>query len=225
MSITHPVQLSIMRELLFIQKARFAELNVTGITNDHFTFHLKQLIKTGIIQKAGEEYKLTVKGLEIAGRLDAKTDEIIKQPKIGVSIFVCRKRDGILEILLGERQKDQSKGEIGWFTEKVRFGEPVGKTLDRCLYQETGLKAQFEYVGVERFIRREKKVIEVDVILLCFRAIRLSGDLKEQTNESRNFWISIAEARSLPNTFAHFTQILDLFLTGTVPYHEHVLLR
>jgi len=127
--------------------------------------------------------------------------------------------------LLGERQKDQSKGEIGWFTEKVRFGEPVGKTLDRCLYQETGLKAQFEYVGVERFIRREKKVIEVDVILLCFRAIRLSGDLKEQTNESRNFWISIAEARSLPNTFAHFTQILDLFLTGTVPYHEHVLLR
>jgi|GEM_PF-4872990 len=44
----HEVQASILRELLFHNGTNFAALNKIGITNDHFTFHIKQLMKEGI---------------------------------------------------------------------------------------------------------------------------------------------------------------------------------
>lgn len=168
MPITHPVQRSILKELLFNPHARFAELNVTGLTNDHFSFHIKKLVELGIVEKSDEHYTLTTKGRELAGRLDIQKKKFLPQPKLGVSIFVSRMRDGQREILLGERLKDPSRGEIGWFTEKIQLGESAYQTARRCLLRETGLHAEFAFVGVERFIRKRQRDLEVDVVLLCF---------------------------------------------------------
>ena len=60
----HEFQISILRELLFKPKARFSDLKKVDITNDHFTFHIKQLIKEGLVFKTNKRYSLTDEGKE-----------------------------------------------------------------------------------------------------------------------------------------------------------------
>ena len=100
MDIEHEVQLSILKQLLLKPKSRFRDLNKTDLTNDHFTFHLKRLIKLNIIEKEGIYYSLTPQGLEIAGRLDLSNMKIVRSPKVGVCLFTFRDINGKTEILL-----------------------------------------------------------------------------------------------------------------------------
>jgi len=51
MQINHKVQLLVLRELLFKQKARFAKLNILGLDNNYFNFHLKQIINHDLVEK------------------------------------------------------------------------------------------------------------------------------------------------------------------------------
>lgn len=43
----HESQARILRELLFNNGTNFAALNTEGLSNDHFTFHLKKLVREG----------------------------------------------------------------------------------------------------------------------------------------------------------------------------------
>ena len=214
--IDHQVQLSILRELLFNPQAHFAQLNKTELTNDQFTFHLKHLVEKGLVEKQGEIYQLTPMGLEVAGRLDVKVLDFVKQPKVGVSICV---RDGN-KVLLGKRLKDPNKGQIGFYAEKVRFGESLLETAKRCLLNETGLEAVFKYAGELHIIRKENNVIVVDVLFTCFKVTKFWGNLKEKTVESENFWVNYEEAYTLPNVFPDLKEDLDLYKKDALFFKE-----
>jgi predicted MarR family transcription regulator len=87
----HPTQASILRELLFKKEARFSDLNITKMTNDHFTFHIRKLIKLELISKTkSSKYELTIKGKEFANRFDTDTATVEKQAKIGVLIIMTK---------------------------------------------------------------------------------------------------------------------------------------
>lgn len=221
MNIDHEVQITILKELLFNPEARFAQLNKTGLTNDHFTFHLKHLVEKGLIEKIKDVYKLTPMGLEIAGRLDVKNLEFVKQPKVGVSI--CVTRNNGKEVLMGRRMKDPQKGKIGFYAEKVRFGESLIETAKRCLKNETGLEADFNYAGEIHFIRKENDVIITDVIFTCFKAINISGNLLEKTPESENFWVKYEDVYNLPNTFSDLERELDLYKKDQLFFEEIII--
>ena len=218
MTIDHEVQLTILRELLFNPQAHFAQLNKTELTNDHFTFHLKHLLDKGLIEKTGEVYQLTPMGLEIAGRLDVKNLEFVKQPKVGVSL--CVTRNAGKEVLMGKRLKDPSKGLVGFYAEKVRFGESLFQTAKRCLLNETGLQAEFKYAGELHILRKEKGIVIVDVIFTCFTATKFWGELKEKTVESENFWVKFDDAYNLPNIFPDLKKDLDNFKKNELFFEE-----
>jgi 8-oxo-dGTP diphosphatase len=218
MNIDHQVQLTILRELLFNPQAHFAQLNKTELTNDHFSFHLKLLLDKGLIEKVGEVYQLTPMGLEIAGRLDVKNLEFVKQPKVGVSICV---REGD-KVLLGKRLKDPNIGQCGFYAQKVRFGESLFETAKKCLQNETGLEAEFKYAGEIHIIRKEKGIILVDVIFTCFKTVKIWGDLKEKTKESENFWVKYTDAYNLPNIFPDLKKDLDLYKKDELFFEEMI---
>lgn len=223
MQIDHNVQLDILKQLLFKPEARFRDLNKSDLTNDHFTFHLKRLTKLGLISKSGNLYKLTPRGLEIAGRLDLKAMEIVRPPKVGVSLFITKGNKGVKEILLEERLKDPSKGKVGSHTEKVKFGESLFETAKRCLKNETGLTGKFEYAGVIRIIRKKNDYPAVDVLLNFFRVKNPKGELIEKTKENRSFWLPVKEVHKLKNTFEHFKQDLELLLSDEKFFKERIV--
>ncbi|OGG17716.1 hypothetical protein A2721_00545 [Candidatus Gottesmanbacteria bacterium RIFCSPHIGHO2_01_FULL_47_48] len=213
MYLDHQVQLSILRELLFRPQARFTELNKTGLTSDHFTFHLKHLMEKGLVEKRDEVYQLTPYGLDVAGRLDIKTMKFVAQPKVGVAICVTRKNGGGTEVLIGRRLKDPHKGKAGMFyAEKVRLGESLFDTAARCLENEVGVKAQFKFAGTLHLTRVQESEIVQDVIFTCFRATIISGEVEPTTNESQNFWVKYEKASELTDGFLDLAADLELFV-------------
>lgn len=211
MDIDHEAQLTILRELLFHPEAHFAQLNKTDLTNDHFTFHLKHLIDKGLVEKMGENYKLTPYGLELAGRLDVKEMKIVRQPKIGVAVFVVRKNKGQQEILIGRRLKDPSIGKAGiFFAQKVHLGESLLDTAARCIKNEVGIVAKFKFIGTLHFIRKHNTELIQDVVFTCFKTTELSGDVRTKTTESENFWVALDKAADVPNAFPDQAQDIEL---------------
>ena len=138
MEIQHEVQLEILRELLFKRNARFAQLNTHGLDNNHFNFHLKRLVELGLVEKDDQVYKLTPAGMELAGRMDVAAMEIVRQPKLGVCVYV--ENEG--KILLGKRLKDPGQGIVNFYTRKIRYGEPIFETAKACLFRKIVLNTK-----------------------------------------------------------------------------------
>lgn len=201
--ITHRVQKRILENLLFKQSATFSQLNNVHLDNNHFNFHLRHLVDSKLIEKKDKLYMLTVKGMELAGRLDTQKKDFTFQPKIGVCIFVEDKNKGVL---LGKRLKDPGAGKYNFFTRKVEFGKSIHETANECLEYETGLKANFEISGYLRHLSKD-----YDVVFICLRASKISGVLKQKTKESDNKWFKLSEAKELKETFISFGEELELF--------------
>ncbi|MDD3647342.1 MAG: NUDIX domain-containing protein [Candidatus Dojkabacteria bacterium] len=223
MQIDHTVQISILRELLFKPHARFSDLNKTELTNDHFNFHIKRLLKLGIILKKENYYQLSPEGLELAGRMDIANMEIIKQPKVGVMIYVTRKHNDNLQVLMGRRLRDPSKGMVGLHTEKVRFGESMNETAKRCLKKETGLDGEFDYAGAVHMLKFKDKFPYIDVILNCYKTTAVNGTLLENTPESENFWVDIYKVKDLKMKFHGLLEDIEAINTGKLFFKERIL--
>ena len=217
----HYIQLEILKQLLFKPKARFSDLNTTGITNDHFTFHLKQLLKQKLIVKDDQEYSLTDKGMEIAGRLDSKSGQLFKQPKTGVTLGVFRDVNDTLEVLVTKRKKDQSISRIAWIDRKLRLGESLHEAASKCLLEETGLQTNnFEFAGVTRVIRKKEEIIEIDVIAVCLKVINPEGELIEETDVGINSWVKYNELMKMKNKLEGFNKRLEAYKNNEIILHE-----
>ncbi len=182
----HSIQLQILKVLLFKPKAKFSDLNTTELTNDHFSFHLKQLVQQKLVTKIPDGYKLTAQGMELAGRIDTENDQLVMQPKLGVAL--CLLKDTY--VLLNMRKKDQAIGQVGLHTEKVRLGEKLTTTVARCVTKEIGeIKYAAKFMGISHVITVVDQSVELDVVLHCFRLDYLGGDVQLETNEVQNIWV------------------------------------
>lgn len=135
----HNIQMLILKELLFNPNSRFSDLNIQGLSNDHFSYHIKTLIKDGYVKKENSRYTLTTKGKEFANRMDTDVTEIEKQPKVAVMIVATKNINGEKHLLIQERTKEPYFGYHGFITGKIRFGEKVLETARRELKEESGL--------------------------------------------------------------------------------------
>lgn len=216
MDIDHWVQLSVLRELLTRQKARFAELNTTELSSDLFTFHLRHLTDKGLIEKIGDAYQLTPYGLEIASRLDVRSLKMVRQAKVGVTICIMDKG----KILLGERLRDPQKGKLGFHSRKVQFGESLIETALKCLKDETGLEGDVEYAGEVHVL---DKTNGADRLMTYFRIKNVAGKLLVESLDTKNMWMTFKQAREIENGFSDLYQDLKLFQKRSYFFEERLL--
>lgn len=195
----HPRQAQILTTLLFRERARFSDLNVTKITTDHFTFHVNQLLATGLIEKTQNKfYRLTVKGKEFANRFDTEKAKVERQAKVAVLIVVIKKD----KYLVQKRLKQPYYGLHGFPTGKVKWGETVSAAGRRELEEETGLKAKIKLVGVKHKMdyNREGHLLE-DKYFFVMRATQPQGTLVANFEGGQNIWLSREEINKLPDLF------------------------
>lgn len=196
MSDLHTIQLQILKTLLFNPVARFSDLNISGLTNDHFTFHINQLVKNGYVKKVTGGYELAPKGLELSGRIDITTSQLVTQPKLGVAICLFNGD----RVLLNRRLKQQSIGQVGLHTEKVRMGEKLIDTVQRCIKKEIGdIKFQSRFIGISHAQFDTNSELWLDVVLACFRCEYISGEILPGTDEGENLWIEIDKLDKVEN--------------------------
>lgn len=209
----HEAQAKILKNLLFRERARFSELNTDGLSTDRFTFHLKQIVESGIAEKDGDGYyRLTPKGKEYANRFDVDSERIAieKQAKIGVLIIATKMENGQRLYLMQQRLKQPYFGLWGFVTGKIKIGEPVTETAKRELAEETGLSAEPEQKAIyhERIFSKSGELLE-DKYFFIFTAPDPKGDLVIDFEGGKNEWRNETEILN-GDVFYDIMDLMDL---------------
>lgn len=219
----HQVQASILRELLFHNGTNFASLNKLGLTNDHFTFHLKRLLEEGIVEKKGRKYSLTQEGKAYAHKLDVDSLVMEKQGTCTVAVTAKKAIRGKVHYLIQKRLKEPLYGYFGFINGKIRFGEFSKDTARRELTEETGLSGKPEFLMVAHKLRGPKRSeIKLDHFFFLYIVKSPKGKLKN-TKEGKNYWMTLDKIKRL-KTFPGFESYLAAVEKETfTPYFEHFI--
>lgn len=200
----HPVQTQILRELLFVPSARFADLQkLTSLESDHVKFHIARLVEVGYVLKNDHgEYQLTVSGKEYANKLDTDKNLIERQPKSAVILVL--EHEG--KLLVQERLKHPYYGFWGFPGGKIRWGETIMEAAARELHEETGLSAELIYRGVYHELTKSKETGEVleDKIFQIIYGSAPEGKMIDTFDGGRNAWLTLDEIRAKEKVYKSF---------------------
>jgi len=210
----HDAQMVILRELLFHPSVGFAKLQkITGMSSDHFNFHLQKLVELKLVEKVSRgTYSLSPRGKEYANKLDTDSNTVERQPKTAVILAVERVRGGKKEYLFQERLKQPYYGFWGFPSGKVRWGETVVQTAERELTEETGLRADYRIAGVYHELVYQQETGEQleDKIFFVVHCTNVKGGLVEEFEGGRNRWMTRKQAFAQPKIFTSFDIEIDI---------------
>lgn len=210
----HDAQTVILRELLFHPSVGFTKLQkITGMSSDHFNFHLHKLIELKLVEKVSRgTYSLSPRGKEYANKLDTDNNTVERQPKTAVILAVERIKGDKKEYLFQERLKQPYFGFWGFATGKIRWGETIIQTAERELMEETGLMANHRIAGVyhEMVYQQETGEQLEDKIFFVVHCTDVKGRLVKEFEGGRNNWMTREEALAQPKIFTSFDIEIDI---------------
>jgi ADP-ribose pyrophosphatase YjhB (NUDIX family) len=213
----HEAQTAILRALLFLPQASYADLQKpTGLSSDHFSFHIARLVELGLVDKVSRgTYRLTSRGKEYANRLDTDNNTIERQPKSAVIIGLRRVVDGEIQYLFQQRLKNPYYGFWGLPSGKVRWGETIAEAAARETLEETGLSADFTVASVyhEQVQEKESGLIIEDKIFFMVLGENVHGTLVADFEGGHNEWLSVATALRHDKKYATLVREVELLTT------------
>ena len=220
----HPVQARVLRELLFKTEARFVELNVLDLTTDHFSFHIRSLVESGLVEKnANDRYSLTSVGKEFANRFDAEQKDIRpeKQAKLGVLVCCVKKEGKTKKYLVQQRLKQPYFGFYGFITGKIKWGETIYETAAREMQEESGLTGRLTLVGIKHKMdySQEGDLLE-DKHFFVFKVEEVKGNLIESYEGGRNLWLPKKDISKLPSLFDGVEETIKMILQKRLLFSE-----
>ncbi len=210
----HPVQIIILKQLLFVPSAKFGDLQKsTGLESDYFKFHLARLTELSyVLKQLNGHYCLTTIGKEYANKLDTDANTIERQPKSAVILVIEKEIKGTLTYLVQERLKHPYFGFWGFPGGKIRWGETILQAAARELAEETGLIAKLTYRGLyHEHVRNEDngELLE-DKIFLMVHGTHPDGTLLEAFEGGRNAWKSLPEVNAIEKKYKSFQTELEV---------------
>ena len=118
-----------------------------GMENDLYNYHLKQLIKKGLVEKREGIYSLTTDGKVFSHRVDSagRAKEFIKCALL-LGLFEFRENE--TRALAQQRKRHPLYGTIGIHAGTIRRGESILDAARRKFVEETGLEAEFTLMGI-----------------------------------------------------------------------------
>ncbi len=189
----HPIQMKILTKLLFNPSLRYSEMKPDKeMENNTFQFHLDQLTKLGLVEKADNAYILTKDGKKFALRIKAENSKLVVQAKIGVSMGCVRKSEGKAQVLIYTRLKHAYYGCQGFPAGKIEQGEAFLDAARRELQEETGLIGNPKLAGIihYRIFNQEGTELLDDLLPFLCRFDDPTGELVS-SREGKYEWIDI----------------------------------
>jgi len=208
----HKIQMLILRELLFNPNSRFTDLNIQGLSTDHFSYHVNTLIKEGYVKKDNSKYSLTTKGKEYANRMDTDEASIERQPKIAVMIVATKTVEGKKYLLVQERTKEPYFGYSGFITGKIRYGEKILETAKRELKEESGLECSdmhIKRIVHDHVVLEDTGELVEDKMFYVIHIVNPTGELISTLN-GKNVWITEKEFKNLKKKYYNEDKIYEI---------------
>ncbi len=189
----NPIAIKILVKLMKTEKGiKYSEIEEgMGVEDDLFNYHLQNLCKKGLVEKSDNLYRLSVEGRIEIQKYDSEGRERCDYFRISVLLFVV---DSKSQILLQKRLRHPLLGDINTPSGKVMSGENFSQAASRKLFEETGLKAKFKFVGAFRSCRYDNYdyLLEDTIYHVCV-AEKFSGKLREKSEYGDFFWASFED--------------------------------
>lgn len=205
------IQSHIMLQLFMHPSLSFAQINTQHVPSDQFSYHLRQLVKHGLIHKdTTGAYALTDTGKTQAIMLDKQTMGFIRQGLLACRIIAPRTVQGQTEYLVQERTKVPYHGFIAEPGGKIHFGEDITQAGARALLFETGLKADLQAKGVVHFKDVYSGEIVQDKYFFVLLASNLQGSVTTHGPTGRNTWMSLPDLAAHPRVHQGVTDMIAI---------------
>ena len=107
-------------------------------------YHLKGLMKEGLVEKHETSYRLSEKGLTYVSRQSLKTQKTREQPQILVAL-VAKNAAG--EYLFYKWDRQPNLGKVSLPHGMLHMGESIQNAAKRELEEKVGLVAPLHYLG------------------------------------------------------------------------------
>jgi len=216
----HWIQNHILLELTRHETRRYSQLRPRDVESNLFIYHLKDLARSGYVEKAENGYQLSAKGINFSQTLSLSTGKTRQQPKI--LTLVVGKNDQN-EYLWVRWHRQPNSGRISFPHGMMHYGESIVDMAALELAEKAGLEADMMYLGevYVRGIRDEK--IELHMLVHIFTATNIhsaSGAIATRPEVCESFWAPFdsVEPESFVPGFYEIAQLVDKNkLTGAAP--------
>ena len=222
-NVINNIQANIIRELFHHEELRFAEINVDKVPSDQFSYHIRQLLKYGFIEKTDKgTYCLSTFGKSRAIMIDPDGNSYIQQGFIAVRIVLKKVEDVQTYYLLQRREEVPYKGTIGTPGDKVFFGEDVVTAAKRIMKLHTGLECDMDIKGLVHI--RDKFGINFvqDKYFFIIEASQPKGELFPRSIKGEHMWLTYDELESSGHSAPLGLDILNMAAQNTFKYQEAV---
>jgi len=190
----HKIQKEILLVLAYNTGLRFSEIRPKLIDNDLFNYHLQYLIKNSWVEKNGQLYRITEKGVEEILLLDS-TGKEYKGIRASVLVNVIDRTVMPNRILIQKRnRKPYIEEENAGISGKINAGEEIETAAKRKLLEEVGLVGKCKFVGILRKTRISYNGLIDDGIFFVCVCESWTGKIIVESPFGKNSWVDVNDA-------------------------------
>lgn len=185
----HHIQKAIVYKLAFNQSLRFSQLKPDDLDNKLFDYHLKLVIRDGLVEKdkAGL-YRLTSEGRRVGvGVLEKQLATLDRAHSV---VFLIIRRQSDKAWLLFKRKTHPLLGEVGLMHVNPVANKEIIETAQDKLREITNLSAHFTYAGNGYFKVLKGDEIESFTHFTVLVAQNVQGELKQDSRKGEYFWVA-----------------------------------
>ena len=117
-STQHHIQKHILKVLTYTEVARFRDMRPKGVDSNLYNYHLKLLIKEGLVSKGEAGYTLSPQGMRFADHVSVEKYEYRQQPKLLTKLVYVNDKN---EIILWPKYKQPYIGRWSLPSGKVHY--------------------------------------------------------------------------------------------------------
>jgi 8-oxo-dGTP pyrophosphatase MutT (NUDIX family) len=185
------VQAHILRRLFTQDGLRFGAIKDIHTPSDQFSYHLRQLQKTGLVEKSPDlSYRLTALGKQQSILLSTSGNQFINQGFLAVRVLLAKIEDGETYYLMRERQLVPYKGKLETPGDKILRGESVPEAAKRAIVEQTGLSCEVRVLGLAHTLDLHEGELMQDKYFFICEATDPIGQLKIRCRNGRHLWLT-----------------------------------
>jgi ADP-ribose pyrophosphatase YjhB (NUDIX family) len=169
---------TIIKEFLYNNRLKFSDIEKSLKTRSNkLAYHLKNLIKKGVLEKQGNAYQLSETAEELIPYLSEK------QSLLPVILIALAKNSN--QVFLHTRKKRPFKNKLSLPGGRILSGESLNEAVNRIMKKKHSINAELKNinsVSIE-YVKKHDKKLHTFLLIL---ATATTEDKIEYTNVSKN---------------------------------------
>jgi ADP-ribose pyrophosphatase YjhB (NUDIX family) len=215
----HWIQRDILKKLSTSKERRYIELKPETVDGNLFMYHLKLLIKEGLVAKNEKAYELTANGKRQVADLSLATGTPTKTPRLFTMLYAENKKG---ELLLYEWSRQPYLGHISLPFSRIRYGESVFEAAKNNIKSKTSFISNPQLIGNVSVIVKNGEEVTTHYLAQISKVGEFDGEPNADGLTGKPFWGNIDEYNGGELVYGT-KEIIELVKTKKSPFFEEII--